>query len=90
MFTHKLAAIKAAAEKRAEAIKDVALVIEAKVSATGATYGSVGKAQIAEALHDERDFAVVYPVAFSEGLVPAVGEVELFHNVSVFFRAGGG
>lgn len=47
---HKLAAIKAAAEKRAEAIKDVALVIEAKVSATGATYGSVGKAQIAEAL----------------------------------------
>lgn len=47
---HKLAAIKAAAEKCAEAIKDVALVIEAKVSATGATYGSVGKAQVAEAL----------------------------------------
>lgn len=47
---HKLAAIKATAEKRAEAIKDVALVIEAKVSATGATYGSVGKAQVAEAL----------------------------------------
>lgn len=47
---HKLAAIKEAAEKRAEAIKDVALVIEAKVSATGITYGSVGKAQVAEAL----------------------------------------
>lgn len=47
---HKLAAIKEAAEKRAEAIKDVALVIEAKVSATGITYGSVGKAKVAEAL----------------------------------------
>lgn len=47
---HKLAAQKAAAEQRAEAIKDVALVIEAKVSATGVTYGSVGKAQVAEAL----------------------------------------
>ena len=32
---HKLAAIKADAEKRAEALQDVALVIEAKVSATG-------------------------------------------------------
>lgn len=47
---HKLAAQKTAAEQRAEAIKDVALVIEAKVSATGVTYGSVGKAQVAEAL----------------------------------------
>lgn len=47
---HKLAAQKAAAEQRAEAVKDVALVIEAKVSATGVTYGSVSKAQVAEAL----------------------------------------
>ena len=31
---HKLAAIKAEAEKKAEALKDVALVISAKVSAT--------------------------------------------------------
>jgi len=38
---HKLAALKAAAEKRAEALKDVALVIPVKVSATGVTYGSV-------------------------------------------------
>ena len=38
---HKLAAIKAEAEKRAEALTDVALVIEAKVSATGQLYGSV-------------------------------------------------
>ncbi len=47
---HKLAAIKAAAEQKAEAIKDVALVIAAKVSATGATYGSVGAGIVAEEL----------------------------------------
>ncbi|MCI7311022.1 MAG: 50S ribosomal protein L9 [Prevotella sp.] len=47
---HKLAAIKAEAEKRAEALKDVALVIEAKVSATGVTYGSVNAATVAEEL----------------------------------------
>lgn len=38
---HKLAAIKAEAEKKAEALTDVVLVIEAKVSATGQLYGSV-------------------------------------------------
>ncbi len=38
---HKLAALKEAAEKKAEALKDVALVIEAKVSTTGQLYGSV-------------------------------------------------
>ena len=47
---HKLAAIKADAEKRAEAIKDVALCIAAKVSATGQLYGSVGVNQVAEEL----------------------------------------
>ncbi len=47
---HKLAAIKAAAEERAAAIKDVALIIAAKVSATGVTYGSVGAAKVAEEL----------------------------------------
>lgn len=47
---HKLAALKAAAEARAEAIKDVSLTISAKVSASGVTYGSVGAAQVAEAL----------------------------------------
>lgn len=47
---HKLAAIKAEAEKRAEALKDVALVIETKVSATGVTYGSVNAAIVAEEL----------------------------------------
>jgi large subunit ribosomal protein L9 len=47
---HKLAAIKAEAEKRAEALKDVALVIKAKVSATGVTYGSVNAATVADEL----------------------------------------
>ena len=47
---HKLAALKAEAEKKAEAIKDVALCIAAKVSATGQLYGSVGVNQVAEEL----------------------------------------
>ena len=41
---HKLAALKA------EALNGVELVIEAKVSATGVTYGSVGAAAVVEAL----------------------------------------
>ena len=48
---HKLAAIKAEAEKKAEAIKDVALTIAAKVSTTGQLYGSVGVNQVAEELN---------------------------------------
>ena len=47
---HKLAALKADAEKKAEALKDVALCIAAKVSATGQLYGSVGANQVAEEL----------------------------------------
>ena len=47
---HKLAALKAEAEKKAEALKDVALTIPVKVSATGVTYGSVNAAHVAEEL----------------------------------------
>lgn len=47
---HKIAALKAEAEKKAEALKDVALVISVKVSATGSTYGSVNAAMVAEEL----------------------------------------
>jgi large subunit ribosomal protein L9 len=47
---HKLAAIKAEAEKKAEALKDVALEISAKVSATGVTYGSVTANTVADEL----------------------------------------
>lgn len=46
----KLAAQKAEAEKRAEAFKDVALEISAKVAATGHLYGSVTAATVAEEL----------------------------------------
>ena len=47
---HKLAAIKAEAEKKAEALNGVTLVIVAKVSATGVTYGSVNAATVADEL----------------------------------------
>ena len=47
---HKLAVLKAEAEKKAEALNGVELVIEAKVSATGATYGSVNANIVAEEL----------------------------------------
>ena len=47
---HKLAAIKAEAEKKGEAIKGVALCIAAKVSATGQLYGSVNANIVAEEL----------------------------------------
>ncbi len=47
---HKLAAIKAEAEKKAESLKDVSLVITAKVSATGVTYGSVNTNIVADEL----------------------------------------
>jgi large subunit ribosomal protein L9 len=47
---HKLAALKAAAEEKAAQLKDVALCIAAKVSATGQLYGSVGAATVAEEL----------------------------------------
>ena len=47
---HKLAKIKADAEEAAEQFEGVHLTIEAKVSDGQAIYGSVGPAQIAEAL----------------------------------------
>lgn len=47
---HKLAALKAEAEKKAAALENVALEILAKVSATGVTYGSVTAAAVAEEL----------------------------------------
>ena len=47
---HKLAAQKAAAEERGNALQGVALTISAKVSATGQLYGSVNTATVAEEL----------------------------------------
>ena len=47
---HKLAAQKAAAEERGNALQGVALEIAAKVGATGQLYGSVTTATVAEEL----------------------------------------
>ncbi len=47
---HKLAAIKAEAEKKGQSLEGVALTIPAKVSITGQLYGSVNAAQVAEEL----------------------------------------
>ncbi|MCF0202800.1 MAG: 50S ribosomal protein L9, partial [Bacteroidaceae bacterium] len=48
---HKLAAIKAAAEEKAAKLQGVSLIIPAKVSATGQTYGSVTNAHVAAELN---------------------------------------
>ena len=47
---HKLAMLKAEAEKKGAALDGIALTITAKVSATGALYGSVNAAIVAEEL----------------------------------------
>lgn len=47
---HKIAAQKAAAEDKAKAFEGIKLEIPAKVSVTGQLYGSVGAAQVVEAL----------------------------------------
>lgn len=47
---HKLAAIKDAAQEKANKLNGTALTITAKVSATGVTYGSVNAAQVAAEL----------------------------------------
>lgn len=49
----KLEAIKAEAQKKGDALKDVAVEIAVKVSANGVAYGSVGAAQVAEALKEK-------------------------------------
>lgn len=47
---HKIAAAKAEAETAAKALEGLKLVIAAKTGANGTVYGSVGPAQISEAL----------------------------------------
>lgn len=49
----KLEAIKAEAQKKGDALKDVSVEIAVKVSANGVAYGSVGAAQVAEALKEK-------------------------------------
>lgn len=47
---HKLAAIKAQADAKAEKVNGVSVEIKVKSTASGTIYGSVGAAQVAEAL----------------------------------------
>ena len=47
---HKIAAIKDAAKKKSDTLAGVSLVIEAKVSSTGVTYGSVNAGIVADKL----------------------------------------
>lgn len=50
---HKIAQLKAEAEEMAAKLKDVKLTLSAKTSETGTIFGSVGAAQIAEALESQ-------------------------------------
>ena len=77
---HKLAAIKAEAEKKAEALNGVELVIETKVSATGVTYGSVNANVVADELQ-KKGFEIDRKIITMRD-IKTVGEFEatiLFH-----------
>ena len=82
---HKLAAIKAEAEKKAQALNGVALVIEAKVSATGATYGSVNAATVAGVEVDRKIITMrdIKRVGDFEAVVHFHKEVEVVVPVKV-------
>ena len=69
---HKIAAQKAAAEDKAKAFEGIKLEIPAKVSVTGQLYGSVGAAQVVEALEVE----VKVPVVVVAENAPAPALVE--------------
>lgn len=71
---HKLAAQKAEAEKKAAALEGVVLVIFAKVSATGVTYGSVNKNTVADELQ-KKGFEIDRKIITMRD-IKAVGEYE--------------
>ena len=83
---HKIEKIKADAQAVADSLKDVALTIAAKVSATGTIYGSVSNIQIAEELaklgHDiDRKLIVIKDAVKEVGNYTAT--VKLHKEVSV-------
>ncbi|MGL4518637.1 MAG: 50S ribosomal protein L9 [Phocaeicola sp.] len=83
---HKLEKIKKDAEAVAESLKDVALTIATKVSATGSIFGSVGNIQIAEGLEKlghkiDRKTIIVKDAVKEVGSYKAV--VKLHKEVSV-------
>ena len=85
---HKLAVLKTEAEKKAEALNGVELVIEAKVSATGATYGSVNANIVAEELQKkgfeiDRKIITIKTVGDFEATIHFHKEVEVKLPVKV-------
>ena len=83
---HKLAKIKADAEAKAASLEGVSLTIAAKVSATGAIYGSVNNIQIAEALAalgDEVDRKIIYIKEAVKEVGTYTATIKLHKEVSV-------
>ena len=83
---HKLEKLKAEAEAVAEKLKEVALTISTKVSATGTIYGSVSNIQIADEL-EKLGFNVDRKQISVKEVVKEVGDyvpnVKLFKDVEV-------
>ena len=68
----------AAAEARAEKLRDVAVTIQAKAGAEGRLYGSVGTREIAEAINAATGAEVDrHEVLMPEGALRETGEYEL-------------
>ena len=83
---HKLAKIKAEAEAKAASLEGVSLTIAAKVSATGAIYGSVNNIQIAEALAalgHEVDRKIIYIKEAVKEVGTYTATIKLHKEVSV-------
>ena len=83
---HKLAKIKADAEAKAASLEGVSLTIAAKVSATGAIYGSVNNIQIAEALAalgHEVDRKIIYIKEAVKEVGTYTATIKLHKEVSV-------
>ncbi len=83
---HKLAKIKADAEAKAASLEGVSLTIAAKVSATGAIYGSVNNIQISEALAalgHEVDRKIIYIKEAVKEVGTYTATIKLHKEVSV-------
>ncbi|OAV68267.1 50S ribosomal protein L9 [Bacteroidales bacterium Barb6] len=83
---HKLAQIKADAEKLSSALNGVAVTIGAKTSSTGTIFGSVGNIQVAEALL-KKGFEIDRKIIYIKDVVKEVGAykavLKLHKEVSV-------
>jgi len=83
---HKLAQMKKDAEELAARLKEVSLIIGAKVSSTGKIFGSVGPIQVSEAF-EKAGFEVDRKVIFIKEAVKEVGSykaiVKFHREVSI-------